>query len=564
MCIDTNKTKNYHRRQTDDIDITLTSFTDLVRDTLVKECGLKPERKHNTTSQKPPKHTKAHTKLRAQKRKIRCALKKAIREKADKKYIAKLHFIRRKIIRSLNRIRKYENHINKTKELFKNQTAFNKNPHRFSKKLFSDTISGKPDFSADTCEDFFRDTYSDEFRDTTYQPLPDMPRPPLPKYYLKKGPPSWHEFSTMLRKRSNGSSPGPNGIPYAVYKNIIACARYLLSILCLAITTGHVPKSFGTAFITLIPKDPNNLDQPASFRPIACLNVEGKMFWAILSHRLIQFCRANNYLPGNIQKGFLPGLAGCLEHTSMLMAALRDAKRSNRTIIITWLDLANAYGSVRHHLIHFALSWFHIPAWVCSLIKIYYNALFAKIVTPDWETPILPFLIGVFQGCTISPILFNLVFQMCITYVEKLGQEPYAFSEKDFDLKSKYGMIQLLQQAYADDHTLLNRSLRGSQHSLNLVWIWLEWTRCMNAKPPKCRSLGLSRTNVWFRNPLSDEKTYSAFDPKLIFAGSPIAFIGKDPFKSLGRLVFATLSDSHQRKQLIQQVKDNMQIIDNI
>ncbi len=123
-------------KQTDDIDIILTSFTDLVSDTLAKAWGLTPERKHNTTSQKPPKHTKAYTKLRAQKRKIRCALKKAIREKADKKYIAKLHFIRRKIIRSLNRIRKYENHINKTKELFTRQTAFNKNPHRFPKKSY--------------------------------------------------------------------------------------------------------------------------------------------------------------------------------------------------------------------------------------------------------------------------------------------------------------------------------------------------------------------------------------------------------------------------------------------
>ena len=108
------------------------------------------------------------------------------------------------------------------------------------------------------------------------------------------------------------------------------------------------------------------------------------MFWALLARRLIKFCGDNGYLPGIIQKGFLPGLSGCIEHTSMLMAALRDAKRANRTIIITWLDLANAYGSVRHNLIHFALSWFHVPDWVCTLIANYYDALFAKVVTSDW------------------------------------------------------------------------------------------------------------------------------------------------------------------------------------
>ena len=43
------------------------------------------------------------------------------------------------------------------------------------------------------------------------------------------------------------------------------------------------------------------------------------------------------------------------------MVALRDATRANRTIIITWLDLANAYGSVRHNIIRVALSLFHVP-----------------------------------------------------------------------------------------------------------------------------------------------------------------------------------------------------------
>ena len=156
------------------------------------------------------------------------------------------------------------------------------------------------------------------------------------------------------------------------------------------------------------------------------------------------------------------------------MAALRDAKRKNRTIIITWLDLANAYGSVRHDLMQFALSWFYVPDWVCKLIKSYYNALFAKVVTHQWETPIFAFLIGVFQGCTISPTLFDIVFQLCILYVNENGYDPYAFSIDNFAATSKFGFVQLLQQAYADDHTLINRSIGGAQHSLDLVSQWLE------------------------------------------------------------------------------------------
>ena len=42
------------------------------------------------------------------------AIKKAKHDKREKKYIAKLHYIRRNIIRALNRIRKHDDNIEKT------------------------------------------------------------------------------------------------------------------------------------------------------------------------------------------------------------------------------------------------------------------------------------------------------------------------------------------------------------------------------------------------------------------------------------------------------------------
>ena len=65
----------------------------------------------------------------------------------------------------------------------------------------------------------------------------------------------------------------------------------------------------------------------------------------------------------------------------------------------------------------------------------------------------------------------------------------------------------------------------------------------MNAKPSKCKSLGLSRTNVWFRD-ATDQNTYSAFDPKLTIAGCTVTFIAYDPFRFLGRLMYANISDA--------------------
>ena len=103
----------------------------------------------------------------------------------------------------------------------------------------------------------------------------------------------------------------------------------------------------------------------------------------------------------------------------------------------------------------------------------YYNSLFAKVVTENWSTSVFPFLIGVFQGCTISPTLFDSVSQLCITYVEDNGFGPYAFPHDNVDATSQFGFVQLLKQAYDDEHTLVNQSIEGAQRSLDLVSQWL-------------------------------------------------------------------------------------------
>ena len=73
----------------------------------------------------------------------------------------------------------------------------------------------------------------------------------------------------------------------------------------------------------------------------------------------------------------------------------------------------------------------------------------------------------------------------------------------------------------------------------------------MRAKPRKCKSLGLSRTNVSFRDVHPGDKTYSAFDPGLTISDSTITFLHDDPFKFLGRILFSHFADYDQRSRLL-------------
>jgi len=89
----------------------------------------------------------------------------------------------------------------------------------------------------------------------------------------------------------------------------------------------------------------------------------------------------NNFISREIQKGFLAGVPGCIEHTFALFEALRDSKQHYRQLVITWIDLANAYGSVRHNLIQFALEWYHVPKMIQMLIFNCYEQLCAAVFT---------------------------------------------------------------------------------------------------------------------------------------------------------------------------------------
>ena len=95
----------------------------------------------------------------------------------------------------------------------------------------------------------------------------------------------------------------------------------------------------------------------------------------MVSDRLQRFMTTNNYIKRNIQKGFLSGVAGCVDHTFMLGEALQERIRDKLAFVVSWIDLENAYGSVAHNLIQFALNWYHVnssaePGVSCSRLSI--------------------------------------------------------------------------------------------------------------------------------------------------------------------------------------------------
>ena len=63
---------------------------------------------------------------------------------------------------------------------------------------------------------------------------------------------------------------------------------------------------------------------------------------------------------------------GCWEHMFMVWESLKSSKASKSSVSAVWLDVANAYGSIPHKLIFFALIRYGVPEKWIDIVMSYY------------------------------------------------------------------------------------------------------------------------------------------------------------------------------------------------
>ena len=282
-------------------------------------------------------------------------------------------------------ISRAENHRKRRKKKRRARESFYKNPYAFAKKLFSEAKSGKLDIPKEELEAHLDRTYSDPLRGNKLPPMDGLPQPEEPNEPFREGGYRLSEIQDFVKKARAGSAPGVNGISYKVYKNCPSVLGILAGLLQRAWREGVVVVEWCLADGTWIPKELNSV-QLGSFRPISLLNVEGKIFFGVLAKRTTSFLLKNRYIDTSVQKAGIPGFPGCLEHAQMIWNSLMTAKREKKELHVVWLDLANAYGSVPHSLIEFALEFFHIPKKVSNVLMQYFSQAFMRFTTYKYST----------------------------------------------------------------------------------------------------------------------------------------------------------------------------------
>lgn len=540
------------------IDDVMRRFTNVVYETAAKICGTaEGPRKVKTGPDTKQRQPAMLHKLRMLKRDARREMRRTRSQGGD---VSVAH---REFMRAVRAHHDYLHLVQDNKQL-RCETAerkrFLQDPHAYAKRLLNPPVTGKPNFSKDVADSYFKDTYHDSNRSFEYKPPMDVPRPNLPAHAFEEEFASFEEFSEICKSRSNGSAPGFNGIPYLLYKRCPEVRRWLWTILQRVWKDRSIPTAFQVGRIRLLPKS-DDTSHPKLMRPISILNVEGRLFWTVFQKRLSKFMLTNGYIDSRVQKGFLEGVAGCIEHTSMQWEMLKHAKDNQRGIVMAWLDLENAYGSVRHMLVQFALKWYHVPPKISELVFRYYDSIFLKVATDDWMSDFFHLGIGVPQGCTASTVVFDVGFQLILDQWKWLTRKlhpGYSFGD---------GRLSVACPTYADDIELVATIPKDCQQSIDAIQTALEWTKTLKAKPVKCRSLAFRQfrhgEKAQWKKVMSTQ--YSSFDPLLKINNVAIKFVGDDDppfFKHLGRFIQHNLQDDLIKKQVEEKLLRWLQIVE--
>ena len=271
---------------------------------------------------------------------------------------------------------------------------------------------------------------------------------------------------------------------------------------------------------------------------IALTNCVGKIYHLILSNRFTTFLTENNYIDEKLQKAFLPGINGCIEHNITLDEIIKDLKFKKRTLHVTFFDLADAFGSVPHNLIIETLKRNNFPPEVIFYINQFYSNIMATVHTKTFKSEIFKFKRGVFQGDPLSPIIFLIVFNPIIQHLQNQSKFGYNLSENEDNF---------ITLPYADDFCLITCDKRTHQRIINEISKNIN-SMGMKLKPSKCRSFSIK----------SGAPEIVHFD----IEGYKVPSIAEEEQKFLGRVLFFSGKSQDCYNLLETSIKEKIENLD--
>ncbi|XP_075975709.1 uncharacterized protein LOC142976307 [Anticarsia gemmatalis] len=219
-------------------------------------------------------------------------------------------------------------------------------------------------------------------------------------------------LDNVLRHVHNWKSPGSDNIHSYWYKKFTTVQPYLHNFINTFIQNPNTMPSYLTLGKTfMIPKDLDDLSNPAKYRPITCLQTLYKIITSCVSEVIYQHIDSNNILAEQ-QKGCRRFSQGCKEQLIIDSVVLKQVQKTKSNLFSMYIDYKKAYDSVPHTWLVQVLEIYKIHPTIVTFLKTIMTqwSTVLKLTTSNESIETQPIHIqrGIFQGDALSPLWFCL------------------------------------------------------------------------------------------------------------------------------------------------------------
>ena len=261
---------------------------------------------------------------------------------------------------------------------------------------------------------------------------------------------------------TNDSSPGPNGIPFNVYRRLVKFYAPIALDLFNDLAAGcKAPKDFNHGLLFLLPKGDSGL--VADTRPLSVTNTNNRIIARIAAKTLEPAMAA---LIGPTQIGFIRGRQ-CDDHIIALTNLYYKSLNKRQQTFLLFLDVKKAFDQIHHKWLIEVLRKQDMPPWILSLVHGLLHEVQVAPVCGSSERVWIPIQRGVKQGCPLSPLLFILALDPIIRELESIpGVRVFAYAD---DMASHYKNLtatKLIAQIIQSYETYTGLSINGNKSGL--------------------------------------------------------------------------------------------------